>query len=133
VLADTSVYVPVALPVLFVTVTLTGYDPDAGAVPEMMPPVAIASPAGKPVAENASGACPLAGIVNRNGVDAFAPMVNGPWSRGVAGAGVMEMLTVVCARAALPPPNIAIPSDVAPRIAIRNDLVIAAVSIIECS
>jgi len=52
--------------------------------------------------------------VYRNGVDAFAPAMNGPCSRGIAGAGVMEMLIVVCARAARWHPNAETPSDVAP-------------------
>jgi hypothetical protein len=66
----------------------------------MMPVLAASvSPAGSPVAENMSGACPEAGIANKNGVAAFDENVNGAWSSGAAGGGVIEMLIVVCARA----------------------------------
>ena len=76
--------------------TLTGYDPAAGVVPVMVPvSAAMVRPIGSPVAENESGACPVAGIVNRNGVAGRAAQRNGACNSGVAGAGVIEM---VCAR-----------------------------------
>ena len=69
----------------------------------MMPVLAaIVSPAGRPVAENVSGLCPLAGIENRNGDDGRAPKVNGACSVGAAGGAVIEMVIVVCACAAPP-------------------------------
>ncbi len=81
-------------------------------VPEMIPVAAvIASPAGSPVAENVSGVCPVAGIENTSGVAARAANVNGPCSRGAAGAAVIEMVMVDCARAA-PAVDIATPSAI---------------------
>ena len=56
-LPERRVYVAVAMPDPFVTVTETGYEPAAGMVPVMMPvDAARVSPLGKPVAANVSGA-----------------------------------------------------------------------------
>lgn len=88
------------MPDAFVTVTATGYEPAAGMVPEMMPvDAAMVSPLGRPVAVNVSGACPVAGMAKRKGVAGEAAAENGPCSRGVAGAAVIEIMMVVCARA----------------------------------
>src|SRR5262245_37770738 len=87
------------------TVTAIGYEPAAGVVPDTIPvEAATVTPVGSPVAEKVSGACPVAGIANRNGVAGRAPTVNGPPSRGAAGGGVIEMLIVVWARAATDAP-----------------------------
>src|SRR5262249_34857426 len=95
---DASVTVAVALPLPFVTVTETGYEPAAGAVPETTPEL---EPSVRPVAEKVSGAWPVAGIADRNGGGGSGPTTAGSWIRGVAGAAAMEMAIVVWARAAL--------------------------------
>ena len=93
-----KVKVALALPAALVTVTFTGYDPAAGVVPVMMPvSLARESPVGSPVAENANGACPVAGMANKKGLAGRAENVNGVWIRGAAGAAVVEMAMVVCA------------------------------------
>src|SRR5690349_13191411 len=77
-----------------------GYEPAAGVVPEMIPVSAVSvSPAGIPVAVKSSGAAPVAGIANTNGVVGREPTTNGARKRGVAGAASIEMVTVDCASA----------------------------------
>ena len=51
------VYVAVADPDALLAVTVIGYEPAAGVVPLIVPvPAAIVRPAGRPVAENETGA-----------------------------------------------------------------------------
>ena len=120
-LPDTIVYVRVALPAAFVTVTVTGYDPAAGVVPVMIPVLAASvSPAGSPGRGKRQRACPLAGIANSSGASPARPNVNGACSRGVAGGAVIEMVIVVCAYA-VPQSNRATASAVA-RVRIREGL-----------
>src|SRR5947208_12447142 len=115
VLPATSVYVALALPDPFVTVTAIGYEPAAGVVPEMIPvDAAIVTPPGSPVALKVSGACPVAGIENSSGVVGRAPNVSGPCRRGVAGGAVMEIAIVVWARAAPDRPSAAVTTNAAP-------------------
>jgi hypothetical protein len=96
-----NVKVPLALPALFVTVTLMGYDPASGVVPEIVPESAsMVIPAGSPVAANLSGAWPVAGIVKRNGLPGREPTTVGCWIRGVAGALSIEIVMSVWAASA---------------------------------
>jgi hypothetical protein len=96
-----NVKVAVALPEPLLTVTLMGYDPATGVVPEIVPEVAsMASPAGSPAPSNFRGACPVAEIVYRRGLPGMEAMTIAPLIRGVAGAGVVEMvMSVVAANA----------------------------------
>src|SRR5437868_1054834 len=88
----------VAVPAPFVTVTETGYEPATGVVPEIVPDAAsMVRPAGRPLAANASGACPVAATVYRNGLPAMAPMSPELEIRGLAGGAVIEMAMSVCA------------------------------------
>ena len=98
VVPDIRVYVAVAVPAELVTVTLKAWEPAAGVVPVMIPVLAASvSPVGNPLAENVNGACPVAGIANKRGVAGVEPKANGPWSRGVAGGAVIEIMMVVWA------------------------------------
>src|SRR2546423_2140874 len=101
---DLIVRVAVAVPAAFVAVIVTGYDPAAGEVPVMMPVAAsMVSPAGRPVAVNVSGACPVVGTVNRNGLAALVPVSAGPRIRGAAGGAVIEIVMSVVAASATGP------------------------------
>jgi hypothetical protein len=98
VVPDIRVYVAVAVPAELVAVTVKAWEPAAGVVPVMIPVLeASVRPVGNPVAENVNGACPVAGIANKRGVAGVDPKVNGPWSRGVAGGVVIEIMMVVWA------------------------------------
>lgn len=95
---DISVYVAVAVPAELVAVTVKAWEPAAGVVPVMMPVLAASvSPVGNPEAENVNGACPVAGIANKSGVAGVEPNTNGPWSLGVPGGLVIEIMMVVWA------------------------------------
>jgi hypothetical protein len=93
-----NVNVPLAVPEPLLTVTLMGYVPAAGVVPEIVPEVAsMASPVGRPAASNVNGACPVAEIACKNGLPGTEPMTDAPRIRGVAGAGVIEIVMSVWA------------------------------------
>src|SRR5580765_1455825 len=80
----------------------------------MMPVLpAIVSPVGRPVAENVSGVCPVAGMANRNGAPGLAPTTKGGWMRGVAGGAAIDMVIVVVAAETSPPIDDRIPNKVA--------------------
>jgi hypothetical protein len=64
-------------------------------------------PAGNPVAANLSGACPVVGMVKRNGLPGMEPTKVGCWIRGVAGALSIEMVMSVCAAKAGADSNVA--------------------------
>jgi hypothetical protein len=74
----------------------------------MVPELALMErPAGNPVAAKVSGDCPVAEIVNRNGLAGTEPTTDAPWIAGVAGAAAIEMVMSVWAAEAAPPSAIA--------------------------
>lgn len=80
------VSVRVARPLLLVAVIETSLRPALAICPLMIPDFSSSvSPAGRPRAENVSGASPVAGTRNKNGRPGVPPVMRGGLMRGVAG------------------------------------------------
>jgi hypothetical protein len=92
-----KVTVAAAVPLALATETAIEYEPAGGVVPDSVPAGVMDTPAGRPVAENESGCCPVAPMVKSKGLPGLEAKMLPPVRRGIAGGGAVEMVTVVCA------------------------------------